>query len=394
MIKRQGSGARETFTVRKQSFGVGVERTFPVHSPKIEQLEVAARGDVRRAKLYYLRDRVGKAARVAERRWGIAEERARRPRTEGAVDSEGASQEEAEVEVTGAEDEQAEAEDEEAAAEAEEAAEAGGPSRGATRSRSRPRPRPAEARRGVRRRPSMPALSRTIRRADPRGTPPKTRRPSRTAEGRRGLTPDPAPEVNGRRVRRAGRDRRLRDRAGAADPGLPGQALPDPVGLDDPDPGDRPAGARQPRRLPLRRPLGRRHRRLPPARWAPTGPGPTCGAPQEPGEACPEPVDERSDTNFIKRVVAGPGRHAQHPRRASRSSTGSRPRRTSSGPAAARAAAATCPKEITIPPDHYFMMGDNRGASDDSRFWGPVPEDWIIGKAFATYWPPDRIGIF
>ena len=66
-IKRQGSGARETFTVRKQSFGVGVERTFPLHSPKIEKIEVAARGDVRRAKLYYLRDRVGKAARVRER---------------------------------------------------------------------------------------------------------------------------------------------------------------------------------------------------------------------------------------------------------------------------------------------------------------------------------------
>jgi large subunit ribosomal protein L19 len=66
-IKRQGHGVRETFTVRKQSFGVGVERTFPLHSPKIERIEVAARGDVRRAKLYYLRDRVGKAARVRER---------------------------------------------------------------------------------------------------------------------------------------------------------------------------------------------------------------------------------------------------------------------------------------------------------------------------------------
>ena len=74
VIARQGSGARETFTVRKQSFGVGVERMFPVHSPKIEQLEVVARGDVRRAKLYYLRGRVGKRARVAERRWGIEDE--------------------------------------------------------------------------------------------------------------------------------------------------------------------------------------------------------------------------------------------------------------------------------------------------------------------------------
>lgn len=68
VIKRQGHGARETFTVRKQSFGVGVERTFPVHSPKIERIDVAARGDVRRAKLYYLRGRVGKRARVRERR--------------------------------------------------------------------------------------------------------------------------------------------------------------------------------------------------------------------------------------------------------------------------------------------------------------------------------------
>ena len=75
VLKRQGAGARETFTVRKQSFGVGVERTFPVHSPKIERIEVAARGDVRRAKLYYLRGRVGKRARVRERRYtGQAEE--------------------------------------------------------------------------------------------------------------------------------------------------------------------------------------------------------------------------------------------------------------------------------------------------------------------------------
>ncbi len=74
VIKRQGHGARETFTVRKQSFGVGVERSFPVHSPKIERIELAARGDVRRAKLYYLRDRVGKRARVRERRYTGPEE--------------------------------------------------------------------------------------------------------------------------------------------------------------------------------------------------------------------------------------------------------------------------------------------------------------------------------
>src|SRR5436309_9611613 len=93
VIKRQGSGSRETFTVRKQSFGVGVERTFPLHSPKIEKLEVAARGDVRRAKLYYLRGRVGKAARVAERRWGIDEEMvSAAPDEVEATDAEGVTQ--------------------------------------------------------------------------------------------------------------------------------------------------------------------------------------------------------------------------------------------------------------------------------------------------------------
>ena len=99
VIKRQGSGARETFTVRKQSFGVGVERTFPLHSPKIEKLEVAARGDVRRAKLYYLRGKVGKKARVAERRWGIEDEMVIPAEDSEAVDAEGVAVSEAEAEV-------------------------------------------------------------------------------------------------------------------------------------------------------------------------------------------------------------------------------------------------------------------------------------------------------
>jgi large subunit ribosomal protein L19 len=98
VLRRQGSGVRETFTVRKQSFGVGVERTFPLHSPKIDKLEVAARGDVRRAKLYYLRGRIGKAARVAERRWGIDDDVVASPAAASgestAVDAEGVSQEE------------------------------------------------------------------------------------------------------------------------------------------------------------------------------------------------------------------------------------------------------------------------------------------------------------
>ena len=82
VIKRQGSGARETFTVRKQSFGVGVERTFPVHSPKIEKIEVGAIGDVNRAKLYYLREKVGKKARVRELRQTPAQLAAARAESE------------------------------------------------------------------------------------------------------------------------------------------------------------------------------------------------------------------------------------------------------------------------------------------------------------------------
>jgi large subunit ribosomal protein L19 len=115
VIARRGSGARETFTVRKQSFGVGVERTFPVHSPKIERLEIVGRGDVRRAKLYYLRGRVGKRARVAERRWGIEDELVIAAEAEEAVDSEGVAQSEAEPEVVPEEGEEGEEAEGEAA---------------------------------------------------------------------------------------------------------------------------------------------------------------------------------------------------------------------------------------------------------------------------------------
>ena len=132
VIKRQGSGARETFTVRKQSFGVGVERTFPLHSPKIEKLEVAARGDFRRAKLYYLRDKVGKSARVAERRWGIKDEMVVAAEESEAVDAEGVAVGEAEAELVAPPQEEGEAQEgeeqpapEEGAAE-EPAADAGG----------------------------------------------------------------------------------------------------------------------------------------------------------------------------------------------------------------------------------------------------------------------------
>jgi large subunit ribosomal protein L19 len=150
VIKRQGSGARETFTVRKQSFGVGVERTFPLHSPKIEKLEVAARGDVRRAKLYYLREKVGKSARVAERRWGIEEEMVVAQEEAEAVDAEGVAVSEAEAEVTDTPEEegaeqQGEGEAEPPAAEAAEEAESEAAAEAGEQAEAEPEPEPAEA---------------------------------------------------------------------------------------------------------------------------------------------------------------------------------------------------------------------------------------------------------
>jgi signal peptidase I len=123
------------------------------------------------------------------------------------------------------------------------------------------------------------------------------------------------------------------------------------------------------------------------------GPGPECGAKHDSKQSCPEPVDEKSDTNFIKRVVAGPGDtiavedgHAVV--------NGVEADEPFIRPCGANVGECDLPEPITVPPGHYFMMGDNRGQSKDSRIWGPLPEEWIIGKAFATYWPPNRIGIF
>jgi large subunit ribosomal protein L19 len=117
VIKRQGHGARETFTVRKQSFGVGVERTFPLHSPKIERIEVASRGDVRRAKLYYLRGRVGKRARVRERRYSRPEEAVERELLYGPEPDEPAAGDAPAVDESAAEDAPAAAQNEETSAE-------------------------------------------------------------------------------------------------------------------------------------------------------------------------------------------------------------------------------------------------------------------------------------
>jgi signal peptidase I len=119
--------------------------------------------------------------------------------------------------------------------------------------------------------------------------------------------------------------------------------------------------------------------------------GTECGKPPKVGEPCSQPTEAESEQNFIKRIVAGPGDTLSvkngHPVVNGVEKTDE----PYTNPCGA-AGACNMPKTIKIPADHYFMMGDNRGASDDSRFWGPVPRDWIIGEAFATYWPPDRIG--
>jgi large subunit ribosomal protein L19 len=146
VIKRQGSGARETFTVRKQSFGVGVERTFPLHSPKIERIEVAARGDVRRAKLYYLRGRVGRRARVRERQYtGPAEPVGVEPAADAQGPQAGAEPEAADVEGPRAEAEPAAPDAEGTQADAEPHAASEGEEAGASAGEARADEEPAAA---------------------------------------------------------------------------------------------------------------------------------------------------------------------------------------------------------------------------------------------------------
>jgi signal peptidase I len=117
----------------------------------------------------------------------------------------------------------------------------------------------------------------------------------------------------------------------------------------------------------------------------------SCGVQHSGDSPCPEPTDDRSDTNFIKRVVGLPGERLK----VVDGAVYINGRRQSEGFARLDSECGICnlPGEITIPEDHYFMMGDNRGASADSREWGPVPKKWMIGQAFMTYWPPDRIGL-
>ena len=121
----------------------------------------------------------------------------------------------------------------------------------------------------------------------------------------------------------------------------------------------------------------------------------TCGNPElDEDQPCNRPTSERADVNFIKRVVAGPGDTiAVEGGRVILN--GRRQREPFIADTCGSDAGRGCslPDAIRVPAGHWFMMGDNRGESDDSRFWGPVPEGWIIGGAFATYWPPKRIGL-
>ncbi|MSX02178.1 MAG: signal peptidase I, partial [Actinobacteria bacterium] len=120
-----------------------------------------------------------------------------------------------------------------------------------------------------------------------------------------------------------------------------------------------------------------------------------CGERPAAGAACDKPTPGESDVNFIKRIVAGPGdRISIRSGRVVLNGKLTDEPYISDTCANDSGAACTLPRTITIPPDHWFMMGDNRGESDDSRFWGPVPTAWLIGPAVATYWPPNRINLF
>ena len=116
-----------------------------------------------------------------------------------------------------------------------------------------------------------------------------------------------------------------------------------------------------------------------------------CGVEISETELCPRPTSRKADVNFIKRVVAGPGDRLSV--KNGRAIVNGKPLDEPYTRACGGGSGCDYPGEITIPKDHWFMMGDNRGASDDSRFWGPVPRKWFIGGAFATYWPPNKIGL-
>jgi signal peptidase I len=126
--------------------------------------------------------------------------------------------------------------------------------------------------------------------------------------------------------------------------------------------------------------------------------GPTPHLVQVGGAACSQPLPQEASVNFIKRIVAGPGDEIYvkegHVYRKAAGTSRFVAEKAPYIKACGTSSECNFPTPITIPAGHWFMMGDNRGNSDDSRFWGPVPTGWIIGQAIVTYWPPDRIGVF
>ncbi len=117
-----------------------------------------------------------------------------------------------------------------------------------------------------------------------------------------------------------------------------------------------------------------------------------CTVEHRPAQVCPMNDPRESEQSFIKRVVAGPGDELEIDDGIPIVNGDAVEGDWTIRPCGPTGSGCNFRDPITIPPDHYFMMGDNRGRSDDSRFWGPVPRDWIVGRAVATYWPPDRIG--
>ena len=403
VIKRQGHGARETFTVRKQSFGVGVERMFPLHSPKIERIEVAARGDVRRAKLYYLRDRVGKRARVRERRYagpeevvepGLLHEPAE------ATDAEGMTAEETRRRGRAGRDGGAEARTpartrrqrprRRGGAEAEQrrrraGASRDGRARGGRRRRSREHAATAESGRAADSAPPMPAMPEGGEVAgDTAGVSPGAKPGAKRAKSTTNSLVEFVLIVLVALGLALGIQawivKPYRIPSGSMEPTLAiGQrVLVDRIGTH------------------FCKPHVGRHRRLPSAR-------------RRTAAACADPIAAHRQTGRrrLRRTDPEGGHehqlHQAHRRRPGRRDLDPRrprdpqrqaPSRTPTSASATGSAECNFPIPIRIPAGHWFMMGDNRGESDDSRFWGPVPTSWIIGEAFATYWPPDRIGFF
>ncbi len=384
VLKRQGSGARETFTVRKVSFGVGVERTFPVHSPKVERIEVASRGEVRRAKLYYLRDRVGRGARVRERRFTGEEADLLALAAEDAkmADAEGTQDEAVPDDVEPLEEEEA-AEGDAATAEGEARLR---PRRHRLKSNRLKRPR------GRRRAEAAPAEESDGASLRSRGSAPPE------ADDEHFLA---RPDVRGRG---AAEGKKKRSTSGSVIELvlIVAVALGLALGIQ--------AFLVKPFRIPSESmvPTLQINQRVLVDRVSYDFSNPSrgdvivfkppkgadedrCGVDHPEDQPCPEPTKNQSDQNFIKRLIGLPGdRLKVIDNKAYINGKKLKEPYINKG----TPCAATCnlPKETKIPPGHYFMMGDNRGESADSREWGPVPKDWLIGGAFFTYWPPKYVG--